>query len=42
MVVPKKKRKVKAMPRPGKESDGENFVIIDSSYLVFYRFYATI
>jgi len=42
MVVPKKKRKVKAMPRPGEESDGENFVIIDSSYLVFYRFYATI
>ena len=42
MVVPKKKRKTKAMPRPGEGNDGENFVIIDSSYLVFYRFYATI
>ena len=37
-----KKRKIKRLPVPIDPTRTDNFVIIDSSYLVFYRFYATI
>jgi 5'-3' exonuclease len=38
----KTKRKAKALPEPTDKTRHDNFVIIDTSYLVFYRFYATI
>ena len=41
-MAERKKRKQKPMPRPSNPDYKNNFVIIDSSYLVFYRFYATI
>ncbi len=41
-MAERKKRKIKPLPVLMEPTRTNNFVIVDSSYLVFYRFYATI
>jgi len=41
-MAEKQKKRKKETPKPINPEANENFVIVDSSYLVFYRFYATI
>ena len=41
-MAEKRKKRKKETPKPINPEANENFVIVDSSYLVFYRFYATI